>query len=1186
MPETEKVEHAETLKAVMLAVPSCPICSAHASGRYVTSPYWMCSSCDCWFQSPMPPKTYEGDHEKGAHGETAGHLMSDAEKAVNRGLAASLFKDWLKAAPGKTLDIGSKYPYLAHCFKELGCDAYGMDNIEIVPEYSRELGVPMLMADFESISENQICEWTKTDKFALITMVHVFEHMYNPLETLRKLRRLIADDGTLYIRLPDHGVSGFERDLTASHYAIHPYYHSLPSLLELLVRGQDLFTIQLTYPMAGSGQRDLMLKPLTKKPVVYAGIIAKNEERDLPTCLRSIEQVVDGVVLVDTGSTDATLDVAHKTTTLPVYSQTYTGASRQDDNGDWKIWDFGKARNVFVQEIEDRGADWVLWMDSDDELLTPDQLRRALYWSQYDVFGVQIESGGSRWTHHRLWKTGRGIHFQGRCHEYPTYGGHASLVLTDTVVRHQTEPGAGETSNARNMRILLEEFAEVPSPRTAFYLANTYKDGGRHAEAVPWYDKRIGFGPGYRDEWLFAYLYKARCQRLAKDLAGAKATLFQAIAHAPDWAEFWMELAYCTYDQPDYHDTIGYALIARDKPQPPTSLWREANKYTDQPPRLISWCYEHLGDLDDAITWAMRARDKIGAPDADWEDRIARLQREREGNGSGDEAITTSAVKKIALHRPGAIGDILMTLNLVPLIRQKWPDHDIHYYCHPSIGSALKDIILASGVAEVRDSSEIDADGYAAVFDLVGYPLREGYPEKPMRQHLLRYFANELGLAIGDELPSLQLPLPPRPEGLPDRYATLQVKTGWSAYKNWPVERWEKVVNACPEIPIYQIGKADEPRVAGARQDFMGLPLVPTIALVANATLHFGLDSYANHLTNYRWKDGATEKRVPAVILWGSTQVSALGYDRNTNISLGLSCQPCFREDPAISSMSRGACINPPGQVYAEPRHACMLGIDADRVARAVTEAWSRADRDSVVVSTATPLAPSDIAVSEEVLREAKQSFGADGYCTIKNFLSSAAVEAIIAKLPDLDWFLQVAPVPPGVTNLAALHEKEHYKKLWGIAGDRFDQAKILSYRFRRTVGHKADGCTACQLHALFDSDAMRSIISEVAGFSIDRLHTAFVSEYRAGCFLHAHTDAGHGRVAFAYNLTKDWHVSYGGCLAFLTDDQSDVKRLVVPHLNALTIFRVPEPAGILHCVTPVAPEVKRSRHAFSGWWY
>lgn len=375
------------------SLPNCPICTTPASGRYATSPYWTCPSCDCWFQSPMPPKTYEAVHEKDDQGGFTGHLMSDRDKEINRSLAGALFRDWLKGTPAKTLDVGSKYPYLAHCLKALGCSAFGMDNIEIVPEYSRELGVPMLTADFEAISEEQIREWTKTEKFSLVTMIHVFEHMYDPLGALRKLKSLISDDGTLFVRLPDHGVAGFQRDLTPGHYTIHPYFHSLPSILELLVRGQDLFTVRSTYALDGTGQRDLILKPLAKKPVLYAGIIAKNEERDLPRCLQSIESVVDGVVFVDTGSTDATLKIAEETISKPVYTQTYTGASRRDDQGDWKIWDFSKARNVFVREVEVRGADWLLWMDADDELLTPNQFRRALYRDQYDVFGVQIESG-------------------------------------------------------------------------------------------------------------------------------------------------------------------------------------------------------------------------------------------------------------------------------------------------------------------------------------------------------------------------------------------------------------------------------------------------------------------------------------------------------------------------------------------------------------------------------------------------------------------------------------------------------------------------------------------------------------------------------------------------------------------------------------------------------------------------
>jgi glycosyltransferase involved in cell wall biosynthesis len=105
-----------------------------------------------------------------------------------------------------------------------------------------------------------------------------------------------------------------------------------------------------------------------KKPIVFAGLITKNEERDLPRCLRSIDLAVDGVVIVDTGSIDRTLEIAKSTILKPVYTRVYTGASKRDENGDWKLWDFSKARNVFVREIERLTADCVLWMDADDEL--------------------------------------------------------------------------------------------------------------------------------------------------------------------------------------------------------------------------------------------------------------------------------------------------------------------------------------------------------------------------------------------------------------------------------------------------------------------------------------------------------------------------------------------------------------------------------------------------------------------------------------------------------------------------------------------------------------------------------------------------------------------------------------------------------------------------------------------------
>jgi hypothetical protein len=68
-------------------------------------------------QSPLPPKIYQGTHERDAHGGR-GHLMSD-HKGVNRQLAEYLFRDWLERRACKTLDVGSNTPYRA-CLREPG----------------------------------------------------------------------------------------------------------------------------------------------------------------------------------------------------------------------------------------------------------------------------------------------------------------------------------------------------------------------------------------------------------------------------------------------------------------------------------------------------------------------------------------------------------------------------------------------------------------------------------------------------------------------------------------------------------------------------------------------------------------------------------------------------------------------------------------------------------------------------------------------------------------------------------------------------------------------------------------------------------------------------------------------------------------------------------------------------------
>ena len=132
-----------------------------------------------------------------------------------------------------------------------------------------------------------------------------------------------------------------------------------------------------------------------------------------------------------------------------MFTQIYTGASRQDANGDWKLWDFGKARNVFVDEIERRGADWVLWMDADDELRDAGQpAPRVVLGPARRSTACRSRARASAGCTTALWRANRGIRFVGRCHEYPTIGGHPTLALVDSVIRHDATPGIGEGANA------------------------------------------------------------------------------------------------------------------------------------------------------------------------------------------------------------------------------------------------------------------------------------------------------------------------------------------------------------------------------------------------------------------------------------------------------------------------------------------------------------------------------------------------------------------------------------------------------------------------------------------------------------------------------------------------------------------------------------------------------------------
>ncbi len=93
------------------------------------------------------------------------------------------------------------------------------------------------------------------------------------------------------------------------------------------------------------------LKLNTSNPLISLSMIVKNEAKFLPDCIESVRDVVDEMIIVDTGSTDNTVEIAEK------YGATVYHIEWKDD--------FAFARNESLKHCKGK---WVLYLDADERL--------------------------------------------------------------------------------------------------------------------------------------------------------------------------------------------------------------------------------------------------------------------------------------------------------------------------------------------------------------------------------------------------------------------------------------------------------------------------------------------------------------------------------------------------------------------------------------------------------------------------------------------------------------------------------------------------------------------------------------------------------------------------------------------------------------------------------------------------
>lgn len=250
-------------------------------------------------------------------------------------------------------------------------------------------------------------------------------------------------------------------------------------------------------------------------------MIVRNEEACLRRCLESVRGAVDEIVILDTGSTDRTKEIAREFTPC-VY----------DD-----VWndDFAAARNAAFSHAT---KPYLMWMDADDVLDAPERekliaLKPALDGSIDAVmlpYVCGLRPDGEPllvFDRERIVRAGAGFRFEGAVHEAMQVSG--KVIREDIAIRHTGMHGKG--SNARNLAIY-ERWMSSERPmgvRDWYYYARELADAHRFSEAERVF-ARVTAKPCWSEIRIGAHVQRAKCLLAMGRIDEARAELLSALA--------------------------------------------------------------------------------------------------------------------------------------------------------------------------------------------------------------------------------------------------------------------------------------------------------------------------------------------------------------------------------------------------------------------------------------------------------------------------------------------------------------------------------------------------------------------------------------------------------------------------------------------------------------------------------
>jgi len=275
-------------------------------------------------------------------------------------------------------------------------------------------------------------------------------------------------------------------------------------------------------------------------------MIVKNEEEILARCLDSIKDIVDEIIIVDTGSEDKTRDIA----------MGYT-----NDVFDFKwVDDFSVARNYSFSKAT---KEYIMWLDAGDVLLEKDRERLInlkqdldkhidIVMMEYNVEFDELGYVTMSYFRERLLKRINNYKWSEEIHEYIELTG--KVITCDVSITSRIE----KSNNITNVKIYKKMLVRGKrlSPRNLYYFAKDLYYCKKFDEAINYYNRFLQSANGLVTDKINACYELAQCYKYVKDETNQLKVLVESIKYDIPRPEVCCDLGYLYKEKKDFTKAI------------------------------------------------------------------------------------------------------------------------------------------------------------------------------------------------------------------------------------------------------------------------------------------------------------------------------------------------------------------------------------------------------------------------------------------------------------------------------------------------------------------------------------------------------------------------------------------------------------------------------------------------------